>query len=247
MALKLAFKTGNAAAPVWAASAATKAFAAQSGLIACIEGDGADAYGPGFIANGKWYDRLTGIGYTITGTLVGGAETRTSGSGVTRGAIVMDGTQTVDLGAVMPISSDTDPNYSIFAVYKQATSAIGILGSNLSGYHAFNLNSTGRINASINGASLYTSTVDHALGSVYRAGFIRVSGGAFTTQFNGSNEQTGTSASLNADSSAIVGDVPGLAGDRNFRGSIYHLSLWRGAKSGADLAAINAYLLEQYG
>lgn len=245
MSMKLqGYKSGNASAPIYQPSAATLAFAALDGRLAWLEGDeGA------LISNGKWYDRMTGIGFTVSGTLTGGADTNTTGSGVVRGGAVFSG-QTVDLGAIFPTNAD----YSIFAVYRQSADTSqtvhGILGGSAASWHSFHLSPTsGILNLSHATVPQYTGLVNHAPGSVYRAGAVWVeSPKSRSVYFNGSPD-TGTrpAADSNTDSSAIVGNIPGLGGARRFMGTLFHLSLWSRALTGADLTAVNAYLAEQYG
>jgi hypothetical protein len=69
-----------------------------------------------------------------------------------------------------------------------------------------------------------------------------------TIYFNGAAETgAATATNSNIDSSTIVGNIPGLGGPRKFFGTLFHLTLWNRALSGADLMAVNAYLAEQYG
>jgi len=243
MSMKLqGYKSGNTSAPIYIPSAATLAFAALTGRLAWLEGDAG-----ALISNGKWYDRATGVGYPVTGTLAGGADTYTTG-GITRGAAVFAG-QSVDLGSIMPVGAD----YSIFAVYKQSnevTQAVhSLLGSSGASWHAFHLNQTsGRLNMSQAAANQYAGAVDHTPGSVYRAGLVYTeTPRTRTIYFNGTQEATGSVSASNADPTAIVGNIPGLGTGRKFFGSLYHISLWSRAPSGSDLTAINAYLAEQYG
>jgi hypothetical protein len=242
MSLKLAgYKTGNANCPIYQPSAATLAFAALPGRLAWIEGDAGK-----LIDSGKWYDRMTGAAYPITGTLVGGADTHTTGGGITRGGAVFTGAQSVNLGSIFPVNAD----YSIFVAYEwlPGGSAATFLGSAGASYHAFyaNPNTGGDLNIAEAAGAVINGTVDHAQGTIGRAGCIRQTGGAYKLQFNGADEANGTSALVVTDPTAIVGNIPGLTGDRFFRGSIYHLSLWDHRVLGSELAAVNTYLAEQY-
>jgi len=228
--------------PLSGLTTAALAFHALSGRLAWVEFDS------GFIsADGtEILDRGTGEAYAITGTL--GEDSNTSGGGTVRGGATFDGTQIVNLGSIFPTSAD----YSIFAIYKQSTdvtqSVHCILGSSGSSYHTLHLNQTsGRLNVNHAATSLQANTVNHTPGSVYRVGVTWLqSTKALGIYFGGTAETTTTETLSNTDATAIIGDVPGLAGPRGFYGSLFHVSLFNRQLTGADLAAVNAYLAEQY-
>jgi hypothetical protein len=219
---------------------ATLAFSRIANRLAWMEFDA------GFIENGEIVDRGSYEKFAVSGSLTGGANAVTSGDGYERGGAVFDGTQSINLGSIMPTSED----FTIFAVYKQAAnaqSANGIVGGSGASFYGLSLTpSNGRIALFAAGGAIYSGTVDHTLGTLMRLGVFRTSGGAFTIQVNGANEATGTSALVNADPTFFIGDIPGLSGLRNFVGTLYHLSLFEGSLTGDDKTAANAYIEEQY-
>jgi hypothetical protein len=228
--------------PLSGLTTAALAFNALSGRLAWVEFDA------GFISEhgSQIVDRGTGEAYAITGTL--GADTNTSGGGTVRGGATFDGTQIVNLGSIFPTSAD----YSLFAIYKQSsdvTQAVhGILGSSGASYHSFHLSQTsGRLNVSHAATGIQNNTVDHTPGTIYRAGVTWLqSTKALAVYFGGSAETSTTETVSNTDATAIIGDIPGLAGSRGFYGTLFHVSLFNRQLTEADLAAVNTYLAEQY-
>lgn len=243
MALKIPnFKSNNVACPIYIPSAATLAFAALTGRLAWLEGDAGN-----LIANSNWYDRMTGAAFPVTGTLAGGGDTRTSGSGVLRGAASFTGTQSVNLGSIFPTAGD----WSVFAVYKQTSAANGtILGSAGASWHSLFATTAGNINNFDATALTMAGSTAHAINNVYRVGFMRgaTSPRSYKLQVGGTDEQSGTGGAANTDPTAIVGSNPGAGGSPlPFVGSLFHLSFWNKIPSAGELATINAYLAEQYG
>jgi hypothetical protein len=221
---------------------AALAFHALAGRLAWVEFDS------GFISadGSEILDRGTGEAYAVTGDL--GEDTHTSSGGTVRRGAVFSGSQTVDLGSIFPVSGD----YSLFAVYKQSADTVqsvhSILGSSGASYHSLHITKTsGRLNVSHAASGIQTNTVDHAPGSTYRVGVTWLqSTKALDIFFGGAVETSTTETISNTDPTAIIGHIPGLGGTRRFMGSLFHVSLFNRQLTGADLAAVNTYLAEQY-
>jgi hypothetical protein len=228
--------------PLSGLTTAALAFHALSGRLAWLEFDA------GFVSEDgtEILDRGTGGSYAVTGTL--GEDTHTSGGGTVRGGALFSGSQTINLGSILPTSAD----YSLFAVYKQSAETTQgihtITGASGATYHGFYLTpTTGRLNLSHAAGLVQQGPTNHTPGSVYRVGLLWAqSPKVLEFQFGGSTETSNSETLNNTDPTLIVGNLPGLAGSRRFMGSLFHLSLFSRRLTGDDLAAVNTYLAEQY-
>lgn len=238
MALRLPnIKTGNTAFPVYQPTADELALVTDPAFVAWLEFD------DGLVRGGNAYDRRTVTGYAITGSLSGGGTTPTS-----RGAAVFTGTQSIDLGNIFPVNS----SYSIFAAYSQgASGAIGLVGSSNSSYRSFHVDaSTGALRVSHNGTAVFTGTTTHTKGVWGQAAAIYTEPSkGIEVYYNGVADSgtITTPAAHMTDASCTIGNIPGLAGDRKFRGSMGAVLIFSTAKTGSDRAFIEDYLRTTYG
>ncbi len=214
---------------------ATLAFAALAGRLAWVEFDA------GFINDNSIIDRGNGSIYPITGPLVGGSAPADS---ATRSGATFAGFTSINCGDIMPLAAD----FTVVVVYKQSASAIGLLGSTGASWWALAGNvGPGKIYFSTGGGQRFITTNILTVGQQHS--FIGSwDHGVGMVGFVDGVQDVGVlnPHSANAAPNFTIGDIPGLAGDRGWYGSILHVSLFDRRIVGADRDVIQAYLDEQF-
>lgn len=184
---------------------------------------------------------LAGSRYPAAGVTINNAALAALSAGLTGASV------TITQGGDFPVNAD----YSIAVRVKPANfagAAGGIIAGKNPKYHSFHFsNTTGRLNVSHGGASIYAGSVDNTAGVTLSLllGWSHATG-RLTVRKNGAKEFQGSGLTPNTDNTCVFGDILALAGDRKLRGDSSRVLIFgrdlTQAVNAADLATVESYL-----